>query len=116
MFVTSDNQTIKMAAKLEPLPPQQLKNEGALIPFSDYSKWERRPIKRHVVSAPKIRSRASKEGLVHWSTSIGVPASLQNDLSRNEKTKVIPSGSSALKTKLISRYQEPTKIKLLKVG
>lgn len=87
--------------KLEALPalPGPYKPFGGLIPFSDYSRWERRPIRRQ---EPKIRP------LVQWSKQGGHLATVQNDLA---KGKSAPS----LRAKLSIRSQEPAKIRVLKV-
>lgn len=97
-----------MAVKLEalPAPADPHKNSVGLIPFSDYSRWERRPTRR---SEPATRPKAP---LVQWSRQ---QANLQNDPSKGDKGKCIPSNAT-IKAKLSIRSQEPVKIKVLKVG
>lgn len=90
-----------MAVKLEALSGPH-KSFGGLIPFSDYSRWERRPIRRQ---EPRIRP------LVQWSRQGGHLATVQND---SIKGKSAPS-SNSLRAKLSIRSQEPAKIKVLKV-
>lgn len=97
-----------MAVKLEALPPlaDPYKSSGGLIPFSDYSRWERRPIRR---------TEHPKASLVQWSRQQGASANVQSEFAKGEKGKSAPSNTT-IKAKLSIRSQEPTKIKVLKVG
>ena len=116
MFVTNNNSKQRgMAVKLDPLPG----TTGGLIPFSDYSRWERRPIRR---SEPAVRPKAS---LVQWSVSVkqgqgGPPAISQQQnhaVARGQGDKVkLPSSTSLNKPRISIRSLEPAKIKVLKVS
>lgn len=98
-----------MAVKLEALS-DPYKSSVDLIPFSDYSRWERRPIRR-----PDRPNAALVQWSKQQSQAQGVEplANLQHEFTRGEKGKVV---SSTIKAKLSIRSQEPTKIKVLKVG
>lgn len=106
-------------AVVEGLPPIKGPDPaiGCLIPFSDYSRWERRPVKR--LEVPKIRSRAPREQLLQqWSKhrAPAPPVPQPPVLVKSEKSKKTSShASSMLKHKLSSKPQEPVKIKMLKV-
>ena len=101
-----------MAVKLDPLPGPT----GGLIPFSDYSKWERRPIRR---SEPAARPKAS---LVQWSVSAkqgqGGPPVISHQAAAREQgdIKKLPSNTSLNKPRISIRSLEPAKIKVLKVS
>ena len=97
--------------KLEALPTLSGpgKSFGGLIPFSDYSRWERRPLRRQVT---KIRPRAT---LVQWSRAAGPFAAVQNESSTTSNKKKSAHSSNSLRAKLSIRSQEPVKIKILKV-
>lgn len=103
-FVTNDNINYSrlMAVKLDALPPfpGAGKPFASFIPFSDYSKWERRPIRR---SEGKTRPKLPKESTstVQWSSK---------HLPSVKSTK-----SSNTSTKLNPRSQESMKIVVLKV-
>lgn len=108
-----------MAVKLEVLP--LMKGQGApfgdLIPFSDYSRWERRPVKKPEPLPPKIRPKGHpREGLLQWTKQRVPVIQLQPaDPVKSERAKRISSHASVLKQKLSSKPQEPDTIKLLKV-
>lgn len=91
-----------MAVKLDALPPfpGAGKPFASFIPFSDYSRWERRPIRR---SEGKTRPKPLKDSTstVQWSSK---------QLPNVKSTK-----SSNTSTKLNTRSQEPIKIVVLKV-
>lgn len=101
--------------KLEALPTLSGpgKSFSGLIPFSDYSRWERRPLRRQVA---KIPPRAA---LLQWSRAAGPFAAVQNESTANrgerrEKRKSAHS-SNSLRARLSMRSQEPVEIKVLKV-
>ena len=111
-----------MAAVVEGLPLIRAPDLaiGGLIPFSDYSRWERRPAKRLVTPPPKVRSRAPRDQLLQWSKHCHrapAPPPLQPPvLVRSERSKKTSShASSMLKHKLSSKSHDPVNIKMLKV-
>ena len=93
-----------------------------LIPFSDYSRWERRPVKKpEVMAAPKSRPRAPRETSLQWSRQrvLTPDSQLQPEsysLSlKSERSKNISRYGSSLKPRLSFRSQEPPNIRMMKV-
>ena len=107
-----------MATALQLLPTSRDKSyqDFHLIPFSDYSRWERRPSKKPEASVPKLRSRALLRhvGPVQW-TKPRLPGDQQAETARGEKAKAVSSNASTNRTKISIRSQEPPEIKMIKV-
>ena len=111
-----------MAVALHPLPTSRDKSyqDFHLIPFSDYSRWERRPVKKPEAISHKLRSRAllRQLGPVQWThggkPKLPVPEE-QGDPQRGEKAKAVNSNASTNRTKFSVRSQEPPEMKIIKV-
>lgn len=99
-----------MAVKLESLPPLTGQSKF-FIPFSDYSKWERRPTKREEL-IPRAPPKAKVE-ILQWTQKQDPYVQADALNFKGEKSKT--ANLSVIKPKLSSKPQEPAKIKLLKV-
>ncbi len=111
-----------MAVALQPLPTSRDKSyqDFHLIPFSDYSRWERRPVKKppEATIVPKLRTRTLKQlgAPVQWTHNGRPRLPLEHpDTHRGEKAKAVNSNASTNRTKLSVRSQEPPEIKIIKV-
>lgn len=101
-----------MATALHPLPTSRDKSYQYfhLIPFSDYSRWERRPVKKPIHKQPP-RPLLRQQVPVQWTQGGKPKLPVPED---GGKVKHVDSHNSN-RTKLSIKSQEPPEIKIMKV-